>query len=337
MFHVQALIALFFLCLQQAPLFSMDADLAELSDILIDDTENATDAIVNFDDAYNKGAKVHKKNYSLDAAYLGITTCRPTEKSEQLFALSQLTKIILSHNKITDFSTEFLSGAKNLMFLDLSGNQISSIPTELPKHTLQKLRLNNNNITSIDLESVCNALPSLKGLALHHNKITNYGILQNQQLPLEELWIDLTASDSVKKMILKHMPNLTAEIYEHDHSVQKKHAIQKLNIKKYIQLHLKTTALFMALGTVVLPVMFELLCTTVKAPLPLQFEVQQEKLNDFVKFIVRYTPLMCFGVFMGCIISPMASISLCLRRRDEFIEEVIIKPIAQYPSIKDGL
>lgn len=89
-----------------------------------------------------------------------------------LTGMDQLNKLILSNNQLKLNSA--YQGAwmelTTLTTLDLSGNLLSHIPTDLPE-SLQYLYLQNNRISSVP-ESAFQNTPNLQGLFLRHNRLT---------------------------------------------------------------------------------------------------------------------------------------------------------------------
>ncbi|KAM3967598.1 uncharacterized protein ACR2FA_011151 [Aphomia sociella] len=84
------------------------------------------------------------------------------------FKSSSLTSLYLSNCQITNLSIDSLLGMNSLLHLDLSINQIESIPDYFVSHTLQELDLSYNEITSIT-DNTFSSLPHLAVLDLRGN------------------------------------------------------------------------------------------------------------------------------------------------------------------------
>ncbi len=101
--------------------------------------------------------------------------------------LSGTQHLKLSEN-LTSFPVEILSLADSLEILDLSGNQLTSLPDELVK--LQKLRIvfASNNLFET-LPEVLGKCPNLEMVGFKANKITE---VPADALPAKLRWLILT-------------------------------------------------------------------------------------------------------------------------------------------------
>ena len=84
-----------------------------------------------------------------------------------------LQKLYLPHNHISNLYTRNLHNINNLTFLDVSDNQITTLPLDLDEslRNLSILNISHNRLHSIQAESI-NAMP-LMYLSLYGNRITN--------------------------------------------------------------------------------------------------------------------------------------------------------------------
>ncbi|XP_078502994.1 nephrocan-like [Lissotriton helveticus] len=140
--------------------------------------------------------------------------------------LENLTDLVVSDNQISSFDGALLSS--NLTTLDLSRNQLKSVPHRLPSK-LQKLDLSNNQIQRVTLQDF-QSLPDLKHLFLDNNAViffedralqrsahlTNLALEQNllttipMRLPDTLARLDLKGNyiEEIEEQELKHLKQL---------------------------------------------------------------------------------------------------------------------------------
>ncbi|KAG8137957.1 hypothetical protein E2320_003896 [Naja naja] len=95
-----------------------------------------------------------------------------------LEGLMNLTVIHLQHNELTEGTLSgVFKGLKSLLYLDLSNNKLTKLPTGLPNNLLM-LYFDNNQITSVP-DQYFQGLNVLQYLRLSHNKLTDSGIPGN--------------------------------------------------------------------------------------------------------------------------------------------------------------
>ncbi|XP_063164992.1 lumican [Candoia aspera] len=95
-----------------------------------------------------------------------------------LEGLVNLTVIHLQHNELSEGTLSgVFKGLKSLLYLDLSFNKLTKLPTGLPNNLLM-LYFDNNQITSIPNEYF-QGLKVLQYLHLSHNKLIDSGIPSN--------------------------------------------------------------------------------------------------------------------------------------------------------------
>jgi hypothetical protein len=114
---------------------------------------------------------------------------RLTEISAQLFGLSQLKTLDLSNNQITTIPPDFCTSLRALDELDLSNNQIAEVPEALGlMAALTFLQLNNNRLTTIP--------NSVIDLAKRHESVIS---LQGNPLSDEQVQALATLAASIEK------------------------------------------------------------------------------------------------------------------------------------------
>ncbi|KAM6437280.1 lumican [Liasis olivaceus] len=95
-----------------------------------------------------------------------------------LEGLVNLTVIHLQHNELSeDTLSGVFKGLKSLLYLDLSFNKLTKLPSGLP-HNLLMLYFDNNQINKVPNEYF-QGLKALQYLRLSHNKLTDTGIPSN--------------------------------------------------------------------------------------------------------------------------------------------------------------
>ncbi|XP_007432540.1 lumican [Python bivittatus] len=95
-----------------------------------------------------------------------------------LEGLVNLTVIHLQHNDLSeDTLSGVFKGLKSLLYLDLSFNKLTKLPSGLP-HNLLMLYFDNNQINKVPNEYF-QGLKALQYLRLSHNKLTDSGIPSN--------------------------------------------------------------------------------------------------------------------------------------------------------------
>jgi Leucine-rich repeat (LRR) protein len=100
---------------------------------------------------------------------------------------SDLTRLALSEN-LTEFPKEIFSLANSLEVLDLSNNQLTTLPDELGSlKRLKILFLTNNHFESIP--AILAACPQLEMISFKSNKLTHVG---ENVLPIRTRWLILT-------------------------------------------------------------------------------------------------------------------------------------------------
>lgn len=100
---------------------------------------------------------------------------------------SDITRLTLSEN-LTEFPMEIFSLANSLEVLDLSNNQLTTLPDQLS--SLKKLKilfLTNNNFETIPAELA--ACPQLEMISFKSNKLTS---IDEDVLPIRTRWLILT-------------------------------------------------------------------------------------------------------------------------------------------------
>ena len=101
--------------------------------------------------------------------------------------LKHATHLQISEN-LTEFPKEIYELAETLEKLDLSGNQLSELPDDLPRLTqLKILFLSNNQFTKLPM--VLADCPKLEMIGFKHNQITE---VPENSLPLATRWLILT-------------------------------------------------------------------------------------------------------------------------------------------------
>ena len=129
--------------------------------------------------------KLSPKTFTFDTLktveYLDLSHNRITRLPENLFhsrALISLRKLIVHHNQISVLPDTLLYSPylKFLSLIDLSFNKINHIPQKLFHNdalgNLESIYFNNNNIKTVQSDTIPNILESLYILDLSHNKIS---------------------------------------------------------------------------------------------------------------------------------------------------------------------
>ncbi|WP_024851834.1 leucine-rich repeat-containing protein kinase family protein [Hydrogenovibrio kuenenii] len=111
-------------------------------------------------------------------------------------AFKNATRLTLTDN-LTQFPTEIFDLADTLETLDLSNNQLSQLPEDLPRlHQLKHLFLNNNQFESVP--ECLQDCPSLDLISFKSNRVRH---LPENALPKQTRWLILTDNQ------LKELPN----------------------------------------------------------------------------------------------------------------------------------
>eukprot|EP00079_Xenopus_tropicalis_P034919 XP_017948690.1 PREDICTED: podocan [Xenopus tropicalis] len=108
---------------------------------------------------------------------------------DSLTGMIKLKEFYLSNNKLK--LSSFYSGAwaelSSLQILDLSGNQLSYIPSDLPE-TLEYLYLQSNKIITVD-DSAFESTPNIKGIFLRFNLLTAGSVKEGAFEGLDKLQV----------------------------------------------------------------------------------------------------------------------------------------------------
>lgn len=106
------------------------------------------------------------------------------------YCVKIFTHIVSSYNKSILF---FLNTLRNLKNLDLSHNQLNTVPAHLPR-VLRQLSLQHNFIQAIPPDTLSHMRPGLQSLRLSHNQLLEHGLLgkafRGAYKTLEELLLD---------------------------------------------------------------------------------------------------------------------------------------------------
>ena len=134
---------------------------------------------------------------------------------------SSLSYLNVSCNEIKQVNEErFYESGKKLECLDLSRNQLISLPSSLERSLtrLQVLRVSHNNLTNISSFRWA-SLTSLKELWLSHNQLTNFLITVKALSKCESLihlvltdgnpWTDVKTVESQRKLVPMLLPQLS--------------------------------------------------------------------------------------------------------------------------------
>ncbi|KAF4791580.1 keratocan [Turdus rufiventris] len=148
-----------------------------------------------------------------------------TKVSPSVFeGLMNLTVIHLQNNQL---KAESISGAfkglKSLLYLDLSFNQLTKLPTGLP-HSLLMLYFDNNQISNVP-DEYFQGFKALQYLRLSHNKLTDSGIPGNVFNITSLVELDLSFNQ------LKSIPTVSENLENFYLQVNKINSTLKLTIK----------------------------------------------------------------------------------------------------------
>ncbi|KAG8436887.1 hypothetical protein GDO86_007833 [Hymenochirus boettgeri] len=108
---------------------------------------------------------------------------------DTLTGMTKLKELYLSNNKlkISSFYTGAWAELSSLQLLDLSGNQLSYIPPDLPE-TLEYLYLQNNKIVTV-ADNAFTSTPNIKGIFLRFNLMTAGSLMEGAFEGLEKLQV----------------------------------------------------------------------------------------------------------------------------------------------------
>uniref|UniRef100_A0A8C5H4Y0 Extracellular matrix protein 2-like n=2 Tax=Gouania willdenowi TaxID=441366 RepID=A0A8C5H4Y0_GOUWI len=137
---------------------------------------------------------------------------------EALINSNNVKMLNLSHNQLHELSISTPAWARlmTLATLDLSYNQFTSIPTNLPR-PLRRLALDHNRISRIPALSFRHLRPGLQFLQLSHNALSNDGVEQKSFVgiyrSLDELLLDNNYLVEVPRCIrqFKNLRKLTLD------------------------------------------------------------------------------------------------------------------------------
>ena len=96
--------------------------------------------------------------------------CNNIKTVDRLFGFEKLLFLDLSYNKLTHRSVQSLDTLPSLRELDLCGNNLRGLPSEMYRfYTLEKLLLDNNKIDDNGIFSVLCTVPNLRHLSMAYN------------------------------------------------------------------------------------------------------------------------------------------------------------------------
>ncbi|XP_077189822.1 podocan isoform X2 [Paroedura picta] len=106
-----------------------------------------------------------------------------------LSGMSKLQELYLSNNKlkVSSIHSESWRDLTSLKILDMAGNQLTAIPSDLPE-SLEYLYLQNNKITTVP-EDVFDSTPNIKGIYLRFNKIAFNAVKESTFQRLKHLQV----------------------------------------------------------------------------------------------------------------------------------------------------
>lgn len=335
---------LFLSAIACTPLYSMDTD--DENTFLID--SDSDDSVSNemtivpvktktLHNAYDDGFRTHEKNKAFSVQHYGLTSCAITPEVEPLLQCGLIEVFDISNNKLSAIDDSVFSAMPNLTKLNVSGNLITQSLTLKAQHTkLKTLCMHSNKLTDCPLEALLTTLPNLKQLTLDDNPITNYGIMHKHHASLEEIWIEHTASDEQKKMIVVHCPSLTARICEDDELVQKIGSKRKISRKKCITGYsVLNCTLIVACGLIgiVTPFVKKWLCADGSCPNYANFTQELENSSvDHTSALAKELAISGgISAAYGLVAGSCGHIALYLWQPHLYTKP--INPIARYPKI----
>ncbi|XP_078575586.1 uncharacterized protein LOC144861517 [Branchiostoma floridae x Branchiostoma japonicum] len=123
--------------------------------------------------------------------------------------IQQLTNLQLHFNKIDMISPETFASLRNLQFLNLGHNKLSTIPIVGQKlRQLSQLDLSGNNITNVPVDAFSN-LPKLRNLSLSSNRIPAIASTTfNGLINLRELYLDNNQITELPDNLFSGLSNL---------------------------------------------------------------------------------------------------------------------------------
>jgi len=168
-------------------------------------------------DSFYRLRRLSKRNLQFipnyNEIYIGSnkTTTNNLQQSSTFRHHKHVVGLYLKGNKISNvgLGKKSFTGLNNVEFIDLSHNNLTSIPDNLPDK-ISRLQLERNNLKNITFNST-KKLKSLNILVIHHNQLMNEGIENGSLFVMNNLETIRMETNKLKE-IPKNLPNKLREL-----------------------------------------------------------------------------------------------------------------------------